>query len=912
MKRKSCGLLINMFAILILFCSVSRAADVASWDFTKGAQGWKGNGYLHKVGADGEGVLYKGIGVDPWLEGPAFDAPAKTDLLVTIRMRTDSGASAELYYGRQFDEKNKVRFSTMPDWQWHDYSVFLPPLEPGARLRLDPFGDAGRFQIANIKISTASPVAPASLEKPVHPKKCSSMLNTVTSGAVVIENAGCSWSSFDIRINGEEMATAYGSDQIGWMNGATPEWISLNTAKPVSELFRNDQFSGTVQNFEFSDSTGANWKIIRKFGYEKGFPGFINVDITVSVDRDRDVIHIPWLTVFPGLDSFGEHKKQALFAGLEYLADEPSSSEADIRTMEHIRTVPDPVKITFPLMAIQNNGKYLGVIWQPSEYVAPVFDSPDRVFGSKSNLMALWAPGVGDKRRENSLFAYDTFKLKANEPVSVNFTLIGGSGDSVVPAVQQYVMLMGLPKLPKFDGVEKDEIEMLAGGWLDSELQSDGFWRHAVWGSSFPPGRAADAPMYMLQLANLTDDRALAARLEKGAARGLERLAEINPDTKQPFDPFFRSGVGHVRFPTPALLFGHVKDFVAQSVAEARQIILNDFDENGIRHYKPTPGRQDYGSTHFADHANGFTATDIYYILEAARLSGDEELIKKALGLLDKVTEMYANSEPRGAQTWEIPLHTPDILGSAYLVKDYVRAYSMTLDKKYLEQAKYWAWTGVPFVYLIQPVPGRVGPYSTIAVYGATSWQSPNWIGLPVQWCGLVYASALYELAEYDDDQSAPWERIAKGITLTGLQMSYPREDTKRAGLLPDSYNLKTQWRNGPDINPGTVQAHLVESLGTGKLYDFKKDDDKGWFVHAPCRLSKIIKGEFTAYGFGDRPYSILISHIEGTRFSVVFNDSGSAYEEEEKAEFEFYPDMKILIIKNIVGPKKIKVERMR
>ena len=84
------------------------------------------------------------------------------------------------------------------------------------------------------------------------------------------------------------------------------------------------------------------------------------------MDQDRDVIHLPWLTLFPGLGTFGERKTQGLFAGLEYLEDEPSSSEADITTAEHIRRAPDPVKVTFPLMAIAHEGRYVGLVWEPS------------------------------------------------------------------------------------------------------------------------------------------------------------------------------------------------------------------------------------------------------------------------------------------------------------------------------------------------------------------------------------------------------------------------------------------------------------------------------------------------------------------------------------------------------------------
>jgi len=143
---------------------------------------------------------------------------------------------------------------------------------------------------------------------------------------------------------------------------------------------------------------------------------------------------------------------------------------------------------------------------------------------------------------------------------------------------------------------------------------------------------------------------------------------------------------------------------------------------------------------------------------------------------------------PRGAQTWEIPLHTPDILAAAHLVRAYTLGYELSGDTRLLEQARSWAWTGVPFVYLTAPTPAPVGLYNTIAVLGATGWRAPVWIGLPVQWCGLVYADALYRFAGHDP--GGPWKRLADGIVSAGVQHTWPLSDADRGGLLPDSYQL--------------------------------------------------------------------------------------------------------------------------
>ena len=49
-----------------------------------------------------------------------------------------------------------------------------------------------------------------------------------------------------------------------------------------------------------------------------------------SVDAPRDVVFLPLLLLLPGHGSFGSLKGRVLFAGVEYLENEPSSLTADL------------------------------------------------------------------------------------------------------------------------------------------------------------------------------------------------------------------------------------------------------------------------------------------------------------------------------------------------------------------------------------------------------------------------------------------------------------------------------------------------------------------------------------------------------------------------------------------------------
>lgn len=872
-----------LVAVLILFTCMEAPAlgkPFIEWDFSKGMHGWTGNNKVDTLSFSSEGLIVKCTGEDPWIEGPTVNLPGEPMTRVKIRMKSNADASGELFYGKVFRAGDSVRFTVRNDGQWHDYSLVIrDTLGPGTRFRLDPCMQTGDVTVSSITVEAIRQIATPSLKKPRKPDKASGSKVKIESGNLKFEHFGDRWGNFAFTVNDLEMAGGYEGELIGVLFDEKPEWLRLENARVTfkKQSGRNRFVSRAI----IKDSEGARWQI-RRIVRPSQQPGTLIVTTELKVNRDRDIVHIPWLTIFPGLGTFGERKDQGLLAGLEYLCDEPSSSKADIDTPDHVRRVPDPIKITFPLMAIAHDGHYIGVIWEPSEMIAAMFDSPDTIYKSVAHVMALSGPGIGEQRFENDLIAHSPIRLEANKTLKTTFRIIGGKGKTIIPAIKQYVALKGLPTVPEFEGGFDNAVDLLGRGWLDSQINENGLIRHAVWGKNFPAGQAADAAMYMDWLANHTNNENFRKRLTNEKDRVLSKIPSGQP---------FSSGVSHVRFPTAPLIFGRMAEFVQQRNSAALRL-LDNFDEDGIKLYKP--GKTDYSRTHFVKHANGLSGRDMVSILEGVILAGDKELANKALQLLDKQTALYANTVPRGAQTWEVPLHTPDILASAHMVKSYTLGYMISGEEKYLEQAKYWAWTGVPFIYIHPPTPGRVGAYSTIAVLGATNWKAPLWLGRPVQWCGLVYASALYSLAQYDPD--GPWEQIAKGITATGLQMSWPPSDQERQGLLPDFFDLIAQIADGPAINPGTVQAHLPELYGKGKLYDVKKLPKHGWFVHAPCLISNIRENEDSVTllvdGWGDKQYYVLISGIEKEPNEVRVRKSNA-----HSDEIQYHPERKLLIV---------------
>jgi hypothetical protein len=293
--------------------------------------------------------------------------------------------------------------------------------------------------------------------------------------------------------------------------------------------------------------------------------------------------------------------------------------------------------------------------------------------------------------------------------------------------------------------------------------------------------------------------------------------------------------------------------FLVGGLAEALQGLVRDplsLTERALEPRLHVAGP--LAESHFEDSANGLVASLAHEVLDEARMTGDPNAREAGRRLLERL-ERDRGTVPRGAQTWEVPLHTPDILASARAVSAFVSAFEVESKVLDLEAARYWAWTGVPFVYLWSRKDLACMRYATIPVLGATHYKGPDWIGLPVQWCGLCYAEALYRLWRYD--RSGPWKAIADGIVIAGLQMQLV--DGPAAGCLPDSFVLETQAPQGPMINPGSLYALLPSLDGRPPLLDSAVFRDSGVILHAPGRITISV----------DRPLQI--------GFSIDAPDSG-------------------------------------
>jgi hypothetical protein len=826
-------------ALVIPVC----AATLPSFDFTDAAvcAEWQATHHIATLRSVPEGMEITIGGDDPFTHGPPRNYLPSVPLRLVMRLKSDHAGLCQLFYFRDHAGEDRSAVFYVKGGEWMDVQVMLPPLGPGYRLRFDPPGSAGRTVVAFLRFEAAAPLE-APVWPPPEPLDLTGALR-LQSGPLALHVAE---RGFRVTVQDRPVASSHTRPLLGYIVQDQLRWLDLG--KPARVQKRR---GGVETRLRVQDADGATWMLSQNFkaGAEAGV---VDLTVTIETDRDRDVAFLPLLLLVAHEGS--TNKGQAVFPGLEYLENEPSSSEADVIGPQSRRQVPANHKLTFPLMAIQADGHYAGLVWEHEPRFSALFDSPDRILGTGGHVMGVFHPGSdGFNRHEGDLMPTRAEPLRAGRKLVLKAQIIGGQGNSVVPAIQQYVKVRGLPPVPPSGYSFNEYVAFTAGGWLDSDIREGDRYRHAIFGDRFRAQPAADAAMYLQWLAGHTKAPALRHRLE---AASRHALAEA------PGGRLDNGLIGHVEYPVQSLVFGGVGDSVEYQRRKAQTHLLR-IRSDGTVAYRPASDGVDYGRTHYADHASGLSARELKSALESAMFAGDRALIGEVLGRLRELHRTYANGVPRGAQTWEVPLHTPDILASAHLVRAFTMGYQLTGEREYLEAASYWAWTGLPFLYLVNPVGTSDVPYGCITVFGATAWTFPVWLGRPVQWCGLVYADALYRLLPYDS--TGPWKQVADGITATGLRYCWPAEDRANQGLLPDAWEVLGLIRVDPPINPGTLQASAVHLYGKGPLYECRvlQAGRDRIIVHAPGEIVPAAttsdRVRFKVHAWPGEPYFVLI-----------------------------------------------------
>lgn len=796
-------------ALTVAWAQAAAATPAVIADFTRPGHGWRGNGQATIGAASPAGLAVACAGDDPYLIGPAVPVPDGERLAVSLRTDDASGAAWRLFVAaaeRGFTEEQAVPLLPVAESPGTLVAT-VARLGPRMRFRLDPPAGVERVALVDLAVEPLVTIRPPLPARP-QPLELPAAAERIAAGSIALLVDPLRWNALAVEVEGRRFAETVPDERIAWWDGEACHTVGPGA---VTTTRRGDALAVSVVHHD-DGPDAATWRLERTI---RSVAGAVEIVTTVAVDRPRDVVHLPWLSLVAGVGTFGPRKTEALLPGVEYLEDEPSGSEAEIRGPAAVRRLVAPAEVCSRFVALTAGGRWLALDWFPGDVaVSPLFDSPDRTFGSGGHLLGCWSPAVGPWRERGAVDVQRALRLEAGRPWSLRVRLRGGQGDDVALSLADRVARDGLPALPAGPpdapaGSLAAASRLLAHGWLDSAARDGTRWRHAVWGESFPAQPAEDAPIFMLWLARHVDDAALAARLEQAAR---EALAVLPAGSKA------LAGIGHAGRPVGPLVAGDLPRAVREAAPSVTRGAARLAEQGGRARY--VPGADDLAATLGADRCNGLTAIAVEALLEQATLTGDEAAIAAALAALEALDADHPRGVPRGAQPWEIPLHAPDILAAARLVRCFVLGHLLSGDGRHLGRAREWAWRGATMVVLDPPTPAPVGVYATTGVIGATHWTAPNWIGQPVQWCGLVYAAALVDLARIDGESGDTWRTLAAGITRCGLAMTFPADDARgRGGLLPDYWLLAAGRGEGPAINPGTLQASLAAAFGATPLH---------------------------------------------------------------------------------------------
>ncbi len=541
--------------------------------------------------------------------------------------------------------------------------------------------------------------------------------------------------------------------------------------------------TGTV-----ADTGDAPWRYeLRAQLGEKS--GDVRLTARVECGEGRKLLRFAGPMLHAGDGSFGGRKDEAMLPGLEWLVgDERSSSTLDIAPPQNVRYVPHPYKVTVPAMCVAHEGRVVGLAWDPlqkwdGEHICPLaqFCSPNWINEADDHLMGLFVPSMPGWVIENQTLAKEPYDLPAGRELTLRSALVTGADTTCLQTVWRYFDLFGeLTAQP----VPMTDAEAMA---LADETYLERLWKapEKSWIYCFPFSRskgqalpASNGYYSRFALALLTDS---VLRADPAAKQAVRAQLKTSLDAA-------REGSGHWYLqPDLAFRWDWLKEALLGEEHAIKGIIESQRDDGSWGGFKPTAKTESLGEA--GQREVGLCGKTAHQLLKYARVTRNRRALEAGL----KAMEFMERFEvPRAAQTWECPVHSPDIYASYAAIMPHLEAYRITGERKYLERAVYWAETGLPFVYVWGAPDRPVMQGGSIAIFGA-SFFTGNWIGRPVQWNGMEYSWALLKLAEYDD--SRPWRELATSIMRSGMWQQEKDDSADAKGGYTDNWDLPSDER---------------------------------------------------------------------------------------------------------------------
>lgn len=744
---------------------------VAAWSFDPGTEPWPA--LNQAVASVTNGVLHiTATGPDPYLRVPL--PPTEGPLLLSGRIRTKVRGPMEWYWASasrpDMSPERTLRTTVKTDGQWHPFSAVIDVREPMRVLRIDPVQAEGEVELDDIQVKRQilHPVQFQSLE--TASDGATFVLTNTTAGALTASAGGTrvevpagGTATMHVGFAATE-AMAWERLQVG-IDGKPALERSLFIDRPDRPLAGPSIASGAWTATAKPDGLGVRLAhdgrpvaSLLPLAEKDGRPLPLVVTATDGVLRfSGGPVRAGSLRFDAGdlrieIESDEEITgpslripgiiEEALLAGVEYLG----RGEISSSTLDIERSEHiryEPDPMLVTMpLALLATERGSAAMLWDDPMLRPSFSVPNRYDGTADQRVALRGKSIRARIR------------------------LVPSADPVEDAVAWAVARRGLPEPPVPPRDEAAQRALLRAAY-EGSLRTTNGWFHVTWDGQKP---------YFFS----------------DHASAIFRL-----DGRPPEVPRMEWGGAHVLNPASYLVTGRGEEWLRGLAGSAQTSIEQQRPDGSFRYDGP------YRRGHFEDTASGHCAVMALPMLFHAWYTGNTNSLAAGLRTLDYMKRFKT---PRGAQVWEMPIHTPDLQAVSLAVRAYVLGYRLTGRAEYLDLARRWALRGIPFIYQWDGAP--IMRYASIAVLGATDWHGVVWIGLPVQWAGTVYAYSLNELAEFDT--SLDWRKIARGVTICAEQMQHP--DGPFAGCLPDSFNLVEQVRLPAPVNP-CVLVSLREQM---------------------------------------------------------------------------------------------------
>ena len=784
------------------------------WTFDKDLQGWQPT-HDCELAAAGGTMRIVSSGVDPYLTGPAFKLTGP--LAVRLRMRCKGGGGGQIFWtttrSPNTDERKSARFKLVHDGEWHIYDVLLDTADTLTRIRLDPGSAAGTVDVDRIALIRANR----------HPLEITAVRTTPNEIVAVLRNHSKEAIPFSVRGKAGTVPGESTREIAVQPSGSAPfvaETIAVE-AKGLPPVTR--------RVFVHRPEGKAEWLTLRS----KTLTLRVAPDASgARIERGGKVVAI----IAPLVDwsTFPFKAKGKVEDGKIVFSHAESSVLLSVRGDEVSVVIANTVPCEGPMV---------------------------RALGGLEQGIFAGIEHLGKGERSSSKLDIETAEHVrfAPEPLKVTMPLMACVTDQATVAMTwEDMTLQPVYAVPNFFDGTPDHRMALRGERIEATIlvrDPQPIEEAVLWAAE----KRGGLPALPKPPRTVAQQWALCLKCINGPVKGEGGWGHCAEDRwpRHPYAPFastiwrltgdaprlekLQGGGSHVRNDAIFFLHARVKDWLDMRRGQAQAAMRGQKPDGSWRY----AGK--YGRTHFEDTATGICARPAATLLEFAWTTGDKDTLAAGLKALEYMKRFRT---PRGAQTWECALHTPDILASAYLVWAYARGYELTGRKDLLAEARRWAISGVPFVYQWGKRPMML--YATTPVLGATNWRAPNWIGRPVQWCGGVYAYALALLAPYE--KTLDWAKLARGILISAEQQQYP--DGKFVGCLPDSITLATGDRHPWNINPCAIVS--LRLILDGQVDSLAVASDGKHRVAAPFPVT-LKDGKARIEGKAGLAYQILV-----------------------------------------------------